>query len=45
MGVFGVSCGKVMIIGGGGVGINVVKIVIGFGVDVIIIDLSFECLC
>lgn len=34
-----------MIIGGGVVGINVVKMVVGFGVDVIIIDLNVDCLC
>lgn len=44
-GVLGVVLGKVLVIGGGVVGINVVKMVLGFGVDVIILDCLFFCLC
>jgi alanine dehydrogenase len=41
-GVPGVSRGKVLIIGGGIVGVNAAKIAIGLGADVTIIDLSAE---
>lgn len=44
-GVLGVVLGKVLVIGGGVVGINVVKMVLGFGVDVIIFDCLFFCFC
>lgn len=44
-GVVGVVFGKVLILGGGIVGIEVVKMVVGLGVDVIIMDISLFCLC
>lgn len=44
-GVFGVVLGKVIIFGGGVVGYNVVWIVVGFGVEVIVIDCLFDWLC
>lgn len=44
-GVSGVVLGKVLVIGGGVVGINVVKMVLGLGVDVIIFDCLLLCFC
>lgn len=41
-GVSGVQCGKVTVIGGGIAGINAVKIAVGMGAAVTIIDLSPE---
>lgn len=43
-GVPGVVLVKVVVIGGGVVGIYVVCIVVGMGVDVIVLDCSFNCL-
>lgn len=41
-GVLGVEKSEVVIIGGGIVGINVVKIVVGLGVNVIIFDMNLK---
>lgn len=44
-GVLGVGCVNVVIIGGGMVGINVVKMVVGMGVQVLIFDINVNCFC
>lgn len=44
-GVLGVVLGCVLVIGGGVVGIYVVKIVVGMGVDVIVFDWLLFWLC
>lgn len=44
-GVFGVKLVKVLVLGGGIVGINVVLMVVGLGVDVIICDILLFRLC
>lgn len=41
-GVPGVSCGKVVILGGGNVGTNACKMAIGMGADVTVLDINLE---
>ncbi len=41
-GVPGVSCGKVVILGGGNVGTNACKMAVGMGADVTVLDINLE---